>query len=302
MGIACPRLMARPLRVHIPGALYHVMSRGNARQEIFLDSGDCERFLERLSATTVRFRVHCRAYCLMPNHFHLLLEPGALPLSRMMQQLNSSYSQSFNRRHERVGHVLQGRFKALLIDRDDYFRRVLRYIVLNPVRARLVRHPAEWPWSSYSATAGLVGPVQFLALDEVWKAFESVDVGRAQALYADFVDAGSAVGDAPAGPIVCGSDAFAARVGVALASFRDSGDIVYAERFAVRPSLDVLFANVQGAQACDLSMRDAFERHGYTLREIGEFIGRHPGTVWKRIRRFAPGLASAGDKTAKIEI
>src|SRR5258706_5066069 len=161
--------MARPLRVHIPGALYHVMSRGNARQEIFVDPDDYQYFLDRLTVVTARVRVRCRAYCLMPNHFHLLLEPGELPLSKMMQQLNSSYTQWFNRRHDRVGHVLQGRPKELLIDRDDYFRRVLRYIVLNPIRASLVEHPAEWPWSSFRATAGLEKPAAFLALDEVWR-------------------------------------------------------------------------------------------------------------------------------------
>ena len=193
--------MARPLRVHIPGALYHVMSRGNARQAIFVGPEDYEYFLERLSVTTSRFGVRCRAYCLMYNHFHLLLEPNQLPISRMMQQLNSSYSQRFNCRHERVGHVLQGRFKALLIDRDDYFRRVLRYIVLNPVRASVVQHPADWPWSSYRATAGLVERPSFLALDDVWKAFEARDERRAQEIDADFVGAGAADdGDAPSGP------------------------------------------------------------------------------------------------------
>ena len=154
--------MARPLRVHIPGVLYHVMSRGNARQQIFLDADDYARFLTRLTVTSARFGVRCRAYCLMVTHFHLLLEPNLFPLSRMMQQLNSSYSQSFNRRHERVGHVLQGRFKSPMIDGDDYVRRVLRYIALNPVRAGLVAHPAEWPWSSYRATAGLETRPSFL--------------------------------------------------------------------------------------------------------------------------------------------
>src|SRR5262245_20368260 len=110
--------MARPLRLHVPHAFYHVVSRGNAKQTIFLSSVDYEEFLTRLAATASRFDVGCHAYCLMPNHLHVLLKPAAVPLSRMMQQLNSAYSQAFNRRHERVGHVLQGRFKARLVDRD----------------------------------------------------------------------------------------------------------------------------------------------------------------------------------------
>ena len=295
--------MVRPLRLHIPGALYHVMSRGNARQEIFLGAEDYEHFLERLSVTTRRFCVRCRAYCLMHNHFHLLLEPNQLPLSRMMQQLNSSYSQWFNRRHGRVGHVLQGRFKAPLIDRDDYFRRVLRYIALNPVRARVAKHPADWPWSSYRATAGLVEPPSVLALDDVWKAFDPADHGRAQRLYAEFVGGGpSDAGDAPSGRLFYGSSIFARCVGATLTPHRDKHDIVYAERFAARPPLDSLFTDAIDAHALDVSMRDAFEHHGYTLREIGEFIGRHPGTVWRRIRRVAERRGMSERGTEKIEI
>ena len=130
--------MARPLRIHIPHAFYHVMSRGNAKQTIFVGQADYEQFLELLEATSSRFDVRCRAYCLMPNHFHLLLQPRDTPVSCMMQQLNSAYSQSFNRRHDRVGHVLQGRFKSPLVDRDEYLLEVLRYIMLNPVEADLV--------------------------------------------------------------------------------------------------------------------------------------------------------------------
>jgi putative transposase len=113
------------------------MSRGNAKQPIFVETEDYEQFLDLLSAALLRFHVLCRAYCLLPNHFHLLVEPAASPLSRMMQQLNSTYSQWFNRRHNRVGHLLQGRFKALLVDRNEYFLRVVRYIVLNPVKQDL---------------------------------------------------------------------------------------------------------------------------------------------------------------------
>ena len=295
--------MARPLRVHIPGALYHVMSRGNARQRIFLDADDYSYFLDRLSATTARFDVKCRAHCLMDNHFHLLLEPNQLPLSRMMQQLNSTYSQRFNRRHEQVGHVLQGRFKALLIDVDDYLRRVLRYIVLNPVRAGAVAHPADWPWSSYRATAGLEAQPAFMALDRVWDAFDTGGP-RARELYVAFVTAGPLESfDRPLGPVACGSEPFLARVGAALEPDRDARDVIYAERFACRPSLDRLLADAADADALDAGMRDAFERHGYTLREIGDFVSRPSATVWRRIHRRPRRLPGSGRRAAaKIEI
>ena len=295
--------MARPLRLHIPGALYHVISRGNARQPIFLDAEDYTRFLIRLSVTSARFDVRCRAHCLMPNHVHLLLQPHQFSLSRMMQQLNSSYCEAFNERHGRVGHVLQGRFKAPMIDGDAYFRRVLLYIVLNPVRAGIVAHPAAWPWSSYRPTAGLEPRPSFLDLDPVWKAFDS-DRSVAQRLYA------GAVNDAPAepedlltGPIAYGSESFRTRVAETLDAHRDERDVVYAERFACRPSLERLFVKGVSASALQCAMRNAFERHGYTLREIGNFVGRPPSTVWRRIHRSAgPVDVINCHQNGKIEI
>jgi len=295
--------MARPLRIHIPGALYHVISRGNARQKIFLDDGDDAYFLSRLAATTSRFAVRCYAYCLMINHYHLLLEPGRLPVWRLMQQLNSSYSQRFNRRHQRVGHLLQGRYKAFIIDREHYFRRVLRYIVLNPVRARLATHPAEWRWSSYRATAGLEPPPTFLAADAVWKAFDA-DSTLARQAYVAFVASHPRTPlDAPTGPIVCGSDRFVARVGLEIEPHHADREIVYAERFACRPSLGELFAGSVDTQALDAAMWRAFARHGYTLREIGGVVGRPPATVWRRIRRAIDRQVVVNcHRNAKIEI
>jgi putative transposase len=294
--------MARPLRVHIPGALYHVMSRGNARQRIFYDREDYIHFLARLSVASKRFGVRCWAYCMMLNHFHLLLQAGELPLWRMMQQLNSSYGQRFNRRHERIGHVLQGRFKAPLVDGDSYLRRVLRYIALNPVRAGLVAHPADWPWSSYRATAGLLAPPPFLALDRAWAAFDP-EPSIAQAVFAAFVAAGPSMADRPADPIASCSATFRARVSEALEPHRGVRDFIYAERFACRPPLEQLIDRTTVAAALDLAMRDAFENHGYTAREIGEFVGRPAATVWRRIRRAAERLATADSGgNAKIEI
>ncbi|MCU1383060.1 MAG: hypothetical protein JWL71_1757 [Acidobacteria bacterium] len=289
--------MARPLRLHIPGALYHVMSRGNARQQIFVDDEDYEYFLHRLAVTSARFGARTVTYCLMKNHFHVLLESGPLPLSRMMQQLNSSYSQRFNVRHERVGHVLQGRFKAPIIDGDAYFLRVLRYIALNPVRSHLVAHPGDWPWSSYRALAGLAPPPPFLAADVVWDAF-GVDRVRACERFAAFTAAGLTDGDeVPSRALVSGSDAFVARVATAAERYADEGEVIYAERFACRPGLDRLFADATDAAALDRSMRAAFEQYGYTLREIGGVIGRSPATVCKRIRRIAArGVPPSGEK------
>src|SRR4030042_5793823 len=127
--------MARPLRIEFPGAVYHVTSRGNARQTIFIDDEDRGGFLDLLSIVVERFNWICHAYCLMGNHYHLLIETPDGNLSKGMRELNGIYTQHFNRRHGRVGHVFQGRFKAILVEKDSYLLELCRYIVLNPVRA-----------------------------------------------------------------------------------------------------------------------------------------------------------------------
>jgi REP element-mobilizing transposase RayT len=279
------------------------MSRGNRRQQIFRDDDDYARFLITLSVTAGRFGVKCRAYCLLWNHFHLLLEPQQFPLSRMMQQLNSIYCQRFNRRHEQVGHVLQGRFKAPMIDGESYFLRALRYIVLNPVRAGLVTHPGDWRWSSYRATTGLEAAPAFLSLDPVWRAFDD-DAAVAQRRFAAFVDGGPpGEFDRLGGTVTNGSGPFASQLSDILARHRDAHEVTYADRFACRPSLHQIFERHHDPAALDQGMGDAFQRHGYTLRDIGDFVGRPPKTVWRRIRRAAARAdPSRAVENAKIEI
>jgi len=281
------------------------MSRGNARQDIFLDTEDHLYFLHRLSVTTKRFRVRCHAYCLMINHFHLLLEPTLLPIADMMQQLNSSFSQQFNRRHDRVGHVLQGRYKAFHIAKEGYFKRVLRYIARNPVRSGLVASAVDWPWSSYRATAGLEEAPSFLTVRDAWRAFNATNRRQAQRLYRAFVDGPVDRDDddkeAACGALVSDEEALAAQVGDLLAPHCDNNEFVYAERFAVRPPLGRLFTCGRDSRSRDRFMLEAFDRHGYTLREIGGFVGRHPTTVWRRIHRAR--LTSEEDELSeKIKI
>ena len=149
--------MARPLRVEFPGALYHLTARGNARGAIFLDDEDRQGFLSVLGSVIDRFGWICHAYCLMGNHYHLMVETPSANLSKGARQLNGVYTQRFNRRHRRVGHLLQGRYKAILVERDSYLLELCRYIVLNPVRAGTVRRAGDYRWSSYRATAGVRG-------------------------------------------------------------------------------------------------------------------------------------------------
>ena len=140
--------MARPLRVEISGGLYHVIARGNERKDIFRDDGDRLRYLDRLAHYREKFSFALLAYCLMDNHVHLAIETGEVPLSRIMAGLQSSYTQYFNRRHGRVGHLFQGRYKALLVEKDLYALALLRYIHENPSKAGVVAKPGHYRWSS----------------------------------------------------------------------------------------------------------------------------------------------------------
>ncbi len=157
--------MARPLRIEFPGAVYHVTARGDRREPIFVDDED-RRALLRVSAQGLsRFDGEMLAYCLMGNHYHFVLHTRQANLSLLMRHINGVYTQVFNRRHDKVGHLFQGRYKAILVDRDAYLLEVCRYVELNPVRAKLVRKAAAWPWSSYQAHVGTVETPPWLDSD-----------------------------------------------------------------------------------------------------------------------------------------
>ncbi|KAF0191629.1 MAG: hypothetical protein FD165_1698 [Gammaproteobacteria bacterium] len=163
--------MARQLRLEFAGALYHLTARGNAREDIFRDDEDRQTFLRLLGKEVEQQGWRCYAYCLMDNHYHLLVETPEPNLSRGMRRLNQVYTQAYNRRHGRVGHVLQGRYKSILVHKDSYLQELCRYIVLNPVRARMVSSAKDWPWSSYRATAGLKTAPAWLDINPVLDLF-----------------------------------------------------------------------------------------------------------------------------------
>jgi REP element-mobilizing transposase RayT len=173
--------MPRPLRQDYPGATHHVFTRGVARSTIAVDATDYERTLFLLERAASRFELVCHAWCYLPNHSHLLVTSQLGNLSSAMHWLGTCTAQSFNRRHERVGHLFQGRFGSRLVEDDGYLLELARYVPLNPVRAGLCHSPADWPWSSYAATVGLTTPPSFLNAS----AFLGV-LGSAEA-YADWV-------------------------------------------------------------------------------------------------------------------
>jgi len=146
--------MPRPPRLEYPGALYHVIARGNRQQPIFHENRDYLKFLTSLAENVQRRHFHLYAYVLMTNHFHLLLEQEQVPLSRFMQVLLTSYAQWHNQRYRHVGHLFQGRYRSLVCDKESYLLELTRYIHLNPVRAKMVNSPEEYPWSSYLVYLG----------------------------------------------------------------------------------------------------------------------------------------------------
>ncbi len=289
--------VSRPLRVHLPNAFYHVISRGNGKQPIYTCDDHYDRFLQLLEHAAARFVVKCHSFCLMPNHFHLLLQPGPSPLSRMMQQLNSAYSQFFNRSERKVGHVLQGRYKAIIVDEETYFLQVLRYIVLNPVRAGIVCHPGDWRWSSYRALAGVVAAGDgILDLETVWRTFDERDPRVAQARFVAFV--ASAEPDPPSSTVFIGADALASRVAAAIDDRKTDTEFTYAERYATRPTLAALFHQSGDVPSIDSSMHAAYWCHAYTLAEIAAYLGCHSTTIAKRIKRLESKSGNAGWNTA----
>lgn len=177
--------MARKPRLHYPGAVYHVILRGNAGQDIFFETQDRNHFLALLQEGQEKYRFRLHAYCLMTNHLHLVLQVGDISLSRIMQNVSFRYTSYVNRCQQQVGHLFQGRYKALLIDADNYLLELVRYIHNNPVRAGLAQTPEDYPWSSHGVYLGR-DKTAWLTTEWVLSQF-SGDKKLAMALYRDFV-------------------------------------------------------------------------------------------------------------------
>lgn len=279
--------MARPLRLEFPEAVYHVTSRGNARQDIFLDDSDRERFLAILSSTVHRYNWLCHAYCLMGNHYHLLLETPDPNLSSGMRRLNGVYTQTFNRDHNRVGHVFQGRYKAILVEKDAHLLELCRYIVLNPVAAGIAAQPEAWPWSSYRGTLHTKETADFLTTAWILGQF-SRNRSRARIQYRHFVAEGlqsEPLRNTLQGQFFLGSAAFAGTLNDLLKDKQQVAEIPRTQRYPARPPLEELFAAYGNKTERDRRVAEAHIAHGYLLREIAEHLGMHYTTVSKIIKR-----------------
>lgn len=272
--------MARPIRIEYPGALYHVTSRGNARQKIFWGDIDYLEFKNVLREVIKRSRWIAHAYCLMGNHYHLLIETPQANLSSGMRQLNGVYTQRSNQRHKQGGHIFQGRYKAYLVEKETYFLELCRYIVLNPVRARMVQHPEEWRWSSYRETAGEETDSDLFHTDFLLGHFSS-DRMKAQELYKGFILDG--VGkqnplQEARGGILLGSDGIIKRW-QAILKERGKEENVRRERYAARPSLKDIFSG----RVREEGIAEAINKWGYKLKDVGDYLDLH----YSRVSRIA---------------
>jgi putative transposase len=276
--------MARPLRIEYPGAVYHLTARGNARQPIFRDPADRHQFLRTLAHVVDRYGWRAHAYCLMTNHYHLLIETPQPTLARGMRQLNGVYTQAFNRRHGRSGHLFQGRYHAVVVEKEAHLLELCRYVVLNPVRVKSCRTAGAWRWSSYRATAGLTAAPGFLTVAWVLAQFGK-HPRPAQALYRLFVREG--LGRQPwqdlRGQIYLGSEDFIARLP---RKVKRQQEVPRVQRDPVRPRLEAVLSR-RGNRGIAV----AYRQYGYRLREIAAHLGVHYATVSRRLRK----VEEAGD-------
>lgn len=281
--------MARPLRIEFPGALYHVTSRGDNKCTIFRNSKDRNKFLSIYSEISARLQWITYAWCLMGNHFHLVVETPEPNLSEGMRVLNGTYTQYVNRAHARTGHLFQGRFHSIIVDRDSYLLEVVRYVILNPVRAGLASSPEEWPWSSFKATVGLETPPEWLdtgfTLDAVAESKGSRE--QKQAFFAAYVESGIAGSRSPLDDlrqqIYLGDDRFIAQAQEKIQSGANLSDIVRKQK---RPPLERLEDFEQAFPDRKKAMAEAYFSGHYSQAEISRFFAVHTSTVSKAVRLF----------------
>ena len=270
--------MARPLRLEFPGALYHLTSRGNRQEDIFKDDTDRVAFLSVLNKVCGTYNWVCHAYCLMSNHYHLLIETPDANLSKGMRQLNGVYTQTHNRTHGRSGHVFQGRYKAILVQKESYLLELSRYIVLNPVRAGMVRSAKEWPWSSYRATVGQSKGLDCLNVGWLLSAFGQRRK-MAIARYKVFVSEGKRQ-PSPwrflKSQVFLGSDHFIEEMQALIDEDKEMSEVPSSQRRPI--PLDLSHYETSNADR-NSAIKQAYQSGGYTLKQLGDYFGLHYSTV-----------------------
>jgi len=284
-------VMARPLRVEYPGALYHITARGNVRQSIFLGPEDRNKFLGTLNSVINRTDWICHSYVLMDNHYHLLTETPKPNLSRGMRQLNGVYTQYFNRQHHRVGHLFQGRFKSLLVEKDSYLLDLCRYLLRNPIRSKLVRRPEDYHWSSYKALIGREKCPEFLKTEWIISQFDE-DKDRAVKQFKKYIASGedkAFPSEDIAGQLILGSKKFIDNIKKYLpGSFlKINSEIPKQQSYVSRMDLDEIFQRgFRSGRTRDDLIYMAFREYDYYQKEIADYLGIHYATISRAIKKM----------------
>ena len=276
--------MVRPLRIEFAGALYHVTSRGDRRENIYESDTDRENYIQILRDVCAQYNWAIHSYCLMSNHYHLLVETPDGNLSKGMRQLNGVYTQKYNRCNRKVGHVFQGRFKSVLVDGDAYLKELARYIVLNPVRAQMVRSTKDWRWSSYRATVGAVECPEWLDREWLLSGFARRQENAID-LYKKFVSDGK---NQPSpwenlkNQIFLGDDQFVERMLAHVDAEKNLSEVPKAQRKRKQKSIDEF---IQQSSSRNEAITAAYRSGDYTLAQIGDYFGLHYSTVGGIVRR-----------------
>lgn len=310
--------MARPLRIHYPHAVYHVTARGNNRKAIVRDDEDRARFIQTVAAMVEQYQVLCHAWVLMDNHYHLLIETPHANLSRAIRHLNGVYTQAYNRRHHRVGHLFQGRFTSILIEKEAYLLELCRYVILNPVRAGMVKHPKAWAWSSYRATAGEETAPEWLTVN--WLLGQLGEQRRrAQSAYRQFVSEGIKQQERPwsdlSGQVYLGSEAFLKNVQNRLTGKEDT-EIPEIQKQPARPDIEGLLKRVakgygksvkevaqptrRPSEARQVAIYSARRVAGLELRAIAKLFGMGYTGVSRRVSEVAKRIENDKQFRKKI--
>ncbi|MCL6270758.1 transposase [Sansalvadorimonas sp. 2012CJ34-2] len=276
--------MSRPLRLEYEGALYHVTSRGNERKATFLEDSDFSLFLEVLGEVCEQCNWVIHSWCLMTNHYHLVVETPDANLSAGMRQLNGIYTIRFNHQYGRVGHLFQGRYKGILVDKSAYLLELSRYVVLNPVRARMVSHPGLWPWSSYNSTLGLKPSPSWLATDAMLLQF-SHEREQACLRFQQFVaeGVGKPLWNHLRQQVFLGDERFVEQQ-LTLAEKTGAKLSQVPHRQKRNPARPLSCYQDEAASRND-AICNAWQSGGYTMQAIADYFGVHSSTVSRVVAR-----------------
>ena len=303
--------MARPLRITYPGAFYHVTSRGNERKAVFKSKRDRKKFLEYLESATQRYDARIHTYCLMDTHYHLLLETPSGNLSQIMRHINGAYTTYFNVKRDRSGHLFQGRYKAILVDIDEYAKELSRYIHLNPVRAQMVETPEDYDWSSYKFYIGKQKSAKWLCRDFILGYFGR-EVSSAEKMYQDFVNAltdqeyTSPLEQVVSSTLLGSADFIEYIKDNFLSAKKPDKELPALKKLVKKPSMQDIFKEVELVFAKDKVLSRNIKMYlctrytGNKLKEIGFHFGIGESGVSQACRRVADKIKE--DKKLKKQI